>query len=120
MGFLSLEAAPMPRDIAPTYFAIRHKPSGRYLPELPGQRGGYTHLEPRAWHLGPIRLFTNKRNVRLALRAWLCGKLHVRRSYGNFEENDIVEAETEPVPSRKAEEMEIVEFELREVTVYND
>jgi hypothetical protein len=120
MGFLSLEVALMPRDIAPTYFAIRHKPSGRYLPELPGQRGGYTHLEPRAWHLGPIRLFPIKRNARLALKIWLRGMYNVRRSYGNFEENDIVEAETEPVPSRKAEEMEIVEFELQEVAIHND
>lgn len=60
----------------PEYWAIRQKSTGHFLPALPGQRGGYTLVGPVAWWQSPPRLFTNERNAKLALKAWLRGEHH--------------------------------------------
>jgi hypothetical protein len=94
-------------------FAIRHKPSGLFLPPPFGRSGrGGSHSEPAE---GLPRIFLERRRAEFALRAWLQGK-YVRTFIPSNEfggEEDRVDLE--PQPHRKAEEMEIVEFALVEI-----
>lgn len=92
-----------------TFFAIRHKPTGGYLPEITGVRAGYTHTEPET-HSVP-RLFLDKAAAQRALTWWLKGATSVWRgqssnpdSWGEYEED----WSTEPQEHRKAEDMEVV------------
>lgn len=99
------------------FYAIRHNPSGLFLPSLDGSRnkrsrGGYTHTEPTP--LEPPRLFTNLRAARNALTCWLSGVISQKWSYdpdsGYYDDLDL---ETSPRPDRKREEMEIVPIYIR-------
>lgn len=93
-----------------TFWFIRHKPSGHYLPEPAGRLGrGGSHVEPTAFNSQPPRVFTTERSAKSALTAWLRGKFVRSGSRdwetGIWEEDDL---ECIPVPSRKREEMEII------------
>lgn len=93
------------------FSAIRHKPTGFYLPEPLGRLGrGGSHVEPTADQRP--RLFPTKRGAVLALGAWLKGKVHHSSGYDSFSQEHYESTHLEPVPSRKREEMEIVEVEL--------
>jgi len=88
-----------------TVYAIRHKPSGGYLPMPRGRLGrGGSHTEPVIPD-GSIekhpRLFPNERNAKNCLAAWLHGKYF---AYGEFGED----IEIKPQPNRVREDMEIV------------
>lgn len=56
-----------------TLFAIRHKATGEFLPELSGQGRGYTFTSPLPVSSETPRLFRSARAAKLALRAWLHG-----------------------------------------------
>lgn len=90
-------------------YAIRHKPTGAYLPMRWESRRGYSHDEPIP---GAVpRLFKNEKAAKAALKAWLAGTWtrHVSQTYyGEYDEI----LETKPVESRKAEEMEVVKMWL--------
>jgi hypothetical protein len=85
-----------------TMFAIRHKPSGGYLPSKvgSGKNTGFTHTTPTI--KDPPRLFRHRKDARMALRAWLEGVW-----YGSNQNSEIV-----PQPGRKARDMEIIEIEF--------
>lgn len=102
------------------FYAIKHKPTGWYLPPGLGTGGrGFTHCEPvdgQAYH---PRLFHTLGAARCALAWWLKGATSVARSGSlSWEYDDYVESwHTEPMPERVAEEMEIVKIELKEIEI---
>lgn len=93
-------------------YAIRHKPSGNFLPDRPkGWRYGHTYTEPTPIGETIPRLFAKPGHAKLALRHWLAGHHTARYSSSSWEIPNIldeVDIEVKPVPSRKAEDMEIV------------
>lgn len=95
-----------------TFYAIRHKPSGGYLPEPAGRMGrGGSHVEPATDGTRP-RLFTTERAARIALSTWLKGKV-VRASGYDYKNGDYWEdVKLIPIPSRSREDMEIVSTSL--------
>jgi hypothetical protein len=96
------------------FYAIRHKPTGLYLPRR--ETKGATHREPTV-HLKKARFFHRERDARGFLTVWLKGKQTVvpcQSSHESFSYDDI-RWDLEPVPSRKADEMEVVAFEVVEV-----
>ena len=84
------------------YFAIRQKSSGFLMPEIVGAKG-YTWTEPQPWYLGPPRLFSSEAGAARALGHWLQGQ--------KYNTGDFVR-QTLPVPSRAAQDMEIVSIEI--------
>ena len=96
---------------APLY-AIKHLPSGGYLPAA---AGGYTHTEPV---LGkPPRLFTSERSANSALRQWLAGSLVVNfsSSWSGIDGYDEHEERSRLEHSRKPDEMRVVKMLLQEI-----
>lgn len=96
-------------------YAIRHIPTGHFLP-MSFERGHrHSHDEPTANCIP--RLFPNQHSAKSALTQWLRGKW-TNSPYAVYEEgyysHSEQELEVEPVPSRKAEEMEIVTLSVRE------
>jgi hypothetical protein len=91
-----------------TYWAIRHKPSGGFLPA--GRKRGFTHDQPSTEL--PPRLFTKRRAAKAALRCWLMGDWKEETSGGSSYYGD--DYDIYPVPpskppaDRKPEEMEVV------------
>jgi hypothetical protein len=96
-------------------FAIRHSPTGLYLPRI--QSRGSTHREPTV-QLKDARLFHRERDAKGFLTTWLQGKQTQKEGPSSYESftNDDVWIEVEPVPTRKREDMEIVAFTLTEET----
>lgn len=102
-----------------TFWIIRHKLTGGYLPELTKPvRGGYTHTEPTT--TGKPRLFTTERGAKNALWWWLRGVLSVHMTagdpYSDWGGNEPEEDWTNsPVATRKAEDMAVVKVDLSQV-----
>lgn len=96
------------------FYAIKHKPSGLYLPAARGRNGrGFTWVEP---DLKP-RLFARAQDAKCALAQWLKGQLTVRATSSDWEQPDIMDDEIweyTPVPSRIPEDMAIVAMSLKE------
>ena len=93
-----------------TFYAIKHIPSGKFLPE---SKHGYTHVDPT--DKVPPRLFTKKRNAQVALTFWLKGKFVEHWSQGGYYDPDPeLYYDAEPVPGRKKEDMKVVEMVLTE------
>lgn len=85
------------------FYAIRHLPSGGFLPEV---HKGYTFSEPSTKECDVPRLFTTKAGAKRALSWWLKGitMVHRSRDYeGEYDETWQLDAQ----PHRKAENMEI-------------
>jgi len=55
----------------PAYYAIRHKPTGRFMPETHGKYSYWSPEDTNDAH--PPRLFVNRRSAANALTAWLQG-----------------------------------------------
>lgn len=96
-----------------TLFLIRHNPTGFYLPEPAGRMGrGGSHIEPVNPTAERPRIFPSKLSASRALSQWLRGKHHRKWDHdwetGHVEDRVIIE----PIPSRKREEMEIVELKV--------
>lgn len=94
-------------------FALRHKPSGQFIPEPTTSTGrGGSHVEPGP---GWPKLFKTEGAVKGYLTVWLKGKQTRSYGYDMHTGDDWEHVNLEPIPSRKREEMEIVVFELKEV-----
>lgn len=95
----------------PTFWAIRHIPTGKLLPCAYGRQGrGGSHLEPADPRFELPRLMKSKKQAMNVLNAWLRGKTIARR-WGDgidFEE----EIETIPQAHRVREDMEIISVNL--------
>lgn len=87
------------------YLAIRHKPSGGFLPSTRGY--GFTREEPSLTK--PPRLFVRPSSATQALDYWLEGE-HYEGS--EDAESGALNIKVIPKPNRRREEMEIVEIEL--------
>lgn len=94
-------------------FTIRHKPTGNYLLQRNRLRGG-TKEEPQEWtDKRCARFFPNKSNAKKALTAWLSGKWK-DEYYDTMDGPENGGPAPTLVPTRKKDEMEIVEFRLSE------
>lgn len=93
-------------------YAIKHLPSGDYLPAA---AGSYTHTEPTSKY--PPRLFASERAAKLALRQWLAGPLVVDFSstWSGIDGYDEHEERTRLTHSRKPDEMRVVKMLLQEI-----
>lgn len=91
-----------------TYYAIRHKKTGYYIPAThkgKGGRGG-SHVEPRDPSKAIPRLFPSTASAKAFLGQWLRGEINVQR-WDDYEKVTVV-----PIPSRKKEDLEIIEINL--------
>jgi len=96
------------------FWIIRRKDNGWFLPEVSGQRAGYTSTEPQ--EQGVPRLFTTKAGAARALTWWLKGSTTVWRGMQSigFEGEEYDEQwSTEVEEHRKAEDMEVVMVVLK-------
>lgn len=84
------------------FFAIWRKSDRAFMPMFSGKAGG-THVEPSTTK--PPRLFTRHQDAKSALDWWLDGKVTGRYCGFDGECSDLI---TEKVPSRKAEDFDIV------------
>lgn len=96
-------------------FAIRHKPTGAFMPTFGSRkgRGGFTHDEPST--TATPRLFQRRQYAQAALAHWLKGRLTVR-SYQDYSGEYDEDWSYEPIADRKAEDMEIVEVRIEVVS----
>jgi hypothetical protein len=106
---------PRPASGTISFWAVRHKPTGWYLPEVYGRQGrGGSHVEPT--NLVRPRLFISQRAAKAYLGQWLLGKHNASRGYDSgspYSEPEYwEEVSVEPVATRKREEMEIIELKL--------
>ena len=101
-----------------TMWAIRHKPTGFMLPNPKGHSGrGGSFVDPQDPKEIHPRLFISQLAAKRALIAWLRGK---HEGDYDFEYNEwncksyrvCVGYVVVPVPSRKAEDMEVIEIKL--------
>lgn len=94
-------------------FAVRHKPTGEYIPRSNNNGRGGSYSEPCKDK--PARLFHCRHAARSFLLMWLKG--HFKNNHSLDYETGIDEYSLEiiPQPHRKKEDMEIVEFNLVEV-----
>lgn len=92
------------------FYAIRHRPTGRYLLQLPnGYRRGYTFSEPEQPSVhAPIRLHPSEQSARQTLKAWARGKWFNKAAW----EDSGPDIEIRPVPTRNIEDMEVVPVTL--------
>jgi len=94
------------------YYAVKHLPTGKFLPCRGSARKGATHLELSDTE--PPRLFEKHGHARLSMKNWASGPQYVRwESYGDggdVEENWY----TDPKPERKLDELQVVEMILTE------
>lgn len=86
------------------FFAIRHKPSGGYLPQQNSY--GFTRTEPSCSE--PPRLFSKIGPCKQALDRWVQGEWYE----GSPNEEGEVKVKILPKPGRRAADMEIVEVAL--------
>lgn len=95
-------------------YAIRHKPTGDYIPRALGREGrGGSHLEPveptGSKETRP-RFFETERAAKIFLSSWLKGKVVHTSGYDSLNGEYWEDTEIVPVPSRKAEDMEVVQY----------
>lgn len=102
-------------------YAIRHRPSGKFLPQPVGRYGrGGSFVEPADPTIHAPRFFTSMTTAKIVLNYWLKGEFHHSSGvYYDHEGNpDYDEGiEIRYMAHRKAGDMEIVEFRLEETPV---
>ena len=96
-------------------YAIRHKPTGHFLPARKSNRRGFSFDEPlpSGGALGP-RVFYSKQSAMNALTAWLQGKFKADTTYSYEGEADYA-ITVDPQPHRVRSDMEIVTYQMIEV-----
>ncbi len=95
-------------------YAIRHNPTGGFIPRSTGRLGrGGSHLEPvlpePVGHARP-RFFETARAARIFLSGWAKGKVVGSSGYDSFTGEYWDSLDIVPVPGRNAIDMEVVEF----------
>ena len=103
-----------------TLWAIKEKSTGNFMPELPGWRRGYTHLDPLPKEKAKPRFFRARGHAVNALTFWSKGP-HVTKyshSTSGFGVDDWVTVEAQPVADkpRNKQDFEIVSFTCTENT----
>lgn len=97
-------------------YAIRHNPTGGFIPRSTGRQGrGGSHLEPvppaPAGHARP-RFFETARAARIFLSGWAKGKVVASSGYDSFTGEYWDNLDVVPVPGRSAGDMEVVELSV--------
>lgn len=87
-------------------YAIKHLPTGYFLPERRASDPGYTHLEPVDPEVRPPRLFPTPLSAMQALNCWLRGK---SESYYGSHGQELLSYV--PVYDRRSENMGVVTLE---------
>lgn len=102
-----------------TYWAIKRKTDGFYLPQPIGRNGrGGSYMEPTdpKEPKMKIRFFHSQIGAKNALTAWLKGE-HLRSwgpsSLESFFDDGEELIDVKPRPDRKREDMEIVELKIK-------
>lgn len=103
-------------------WAIRHKPTGHFMPQSSSKRHGYTHDEPTDcgndshWCM---RLFGREQDAKTALTWWLKGETTMHytggmhtNAWGEADDDFGEDWHTKIVVARKAEDMEVVRMNL--------
>lgn len=102
----------------PLVYAIRHIPTGHFLPMSFTRGHRHSHDEPTP-NCVP-RLFPTKQSAQSALTQWLRGKwqntISMESEGWEYPSYPVQELEVRPVLSRKAKEMEIVVMHIEEAT----
>lgn len=98
-----------------TAYAIRHKPSGGFLPARWKRSRGFSFDEPSTDEFP--RLFKSERSASMALSAWLRGEWKEKEyDHDEWSHTDyVIGASPVPVEGRKSSDMEIIAFRLVEV-----
>ena len=99
-----------------TYYAIKHVPTGNYLPQLRKKRG-HSHSEPLPLDKAVPRLHRTVRTAKVALWYWLRGAWVEEWGNSDWESGGGREYEGNVAvkkPERKREEMEIVPMHVLE------
>lgn len=97
-----------------SWFAIRHRPSGKFLPSVASY--GFTRQEPT--HDYPPRLFKDKHNATQALQWWLKGEAFETHVNSDADlDGRTVEIKVFPKPERRAADFEIVVIRLHVTTL---
>ncbi len=106
-------------------WAIRHKPTGKFLPQSNNKRHGYTHDEPGIVESGNRcpRLFGREQDAKTALTWWLKGETSggwvggpYTNVFGEADDDFDFEWSTRVVVDRNAGEMEVVRISLKVMT----
>lgn len=97
-----------------TYFVIKHKPTGQFMPE---SRGGYSWWTPGYSRFQTPRLFASERAAKNALTCWLQGHWSNVRGHEGDWESGYVDVDEPPapvtsVPGRLRDDMEVVQVQL--------
>lgn len=96
-----------------TLYAIRHDPSGHFLPARKRGRG-YSHDTPQSASEVIPRLFVKKLGASRALTAWLQGVFTARFELSNDDQANVEEwLDVDHRPERKADEMSVVPVKVR-------
>jgi hypothetical protein len=95
------------------YYAIKHKLSGGFLPQL-RRRRGHTHTEPLPLSEAVPRLHRKLASAKVALYWWLQGKGYDCCGSGEWDEPEYEGPHYHRIPERKRADMEIVQFSVRE------
>ena len=101
-------------------WAIRHKSTGRFMPQSSSKKHGYTHDEPvRMDSNWCPRLFGRKQDASTALTWWLKGETtgkwvggQFTNAFGDIGDNLDYDMHTLVCVDRKAEDMEVVQLKL--------
>lgn len=102
-----------------TRWVIRHKPTGKLMPQSSRKKHGYTHDEPVPMENSNWcpRLFSREQDAKTALTWWLKGETTARLhryedAYnGGYEWDE--DWHTDKVAERRAEDMEVAEITLK-------
>lgn len=94
------------------YYAIKHVPTGKFLPVLTKQRKrGFSFTEPTSLEDAVPRLHLTCKSATAALRAWLKGTWKDSYDY-TLDGPDYCGPEPTSVPSRHSTEFEVVRLEV--------
>lgn len=93
------------------FYAIRQKSTGFFLPQIPRKKG-YTFTDPEDPTKVIPRFFRRKQDAQCALKYWLAGKYDAKYTGCEDYTVELVGFEVIPVPSRKSEDMEVIEVSI--------
>lgn len=98
-----------------TFWAIRQKSTGHFLPEI-GPKTGYSFTSPTSIDLKQPRLFRTEKEAKGSMRAWLRGR---HKAVFDPEDYGVVGTEVERDPTRDPNDFEVVELELTPVVTHH-
>jgi hypothetical protein len=93
-----------------TFYVIRNRATGEYLSHSKQKN----KTAARLTHTAPPRLFTQRKYAAMALHYWLQGEMFNDWG-GKYEDEYTYFLTSRPMPERRAENMEIISVEIKEL-----